>query len=80
MSHITSNVSPCLGIVWVVALPWVKMGDPWLFFLDVPMVLVSELSPGDIVAKLLNLFVDVVEEDIARPSPNHHYSINWSFA
>ena len=64
MSHITSNIYFCLGIVWVVAQPWVKMRDPWFSFLDVLMVLVLEHPPGDIVAKVLNLFMDVAEEGI----------------
>ncbi len=48
----------------MVALPWVEIGDPWFSFLDVPMGLVLEHPPEDIVAKLLNLFMDVEVEGI----------------
>ncbi len=43
------------------------MIDPWLLFLDVPMELIGGHLFGDIVAELINLFSDVVDESIARP-------------
>jgi len=64
-SHITSNIPPCLGVVRVVVLSWVKMGDPWLPFLDVPMILIAEHASGDVVAKLFNLLADIAEKSVA---------------
>ena len=64
-SHITSNISSCLGIVRMVPLSRVKMGNLRLPFLNVSMVLVSQHSPGDIVTELFYLLANVAEESIA---------------
>ena len=49
----------------MVSLSWVKMGNPWFPFLNVPMVLIAQHSPGDVVTKLLHLLANVAEESIA---------------
>ncbi len=51
----------------------VDMRDPWL------MELIEEHSSGDIMAELLNMFSNIVEERIARPLPNHHDCVDWAF-
>ena len=79
-SHITSNISSCLGIVRMVPLSWEKMGNPRLPFLNVPMVLVAQHSLGDVVTKLLHLLANVAEESIAWPPPYRHDCVHWAFA
>ncbi len=69
INHVTSNINPYLGIVRVVPLPLIEMGDPWLSLLDVTMKLVSEHPLGDTVTELLNLLSNVTQRE-------HHLTIS----
>ncbi len=79
-SLFTSNISPCLGVVRVVSLLWIKMRDCWVSLQNVAMKLISKHPKGDIVAKLFNLVLNVTEKGIAWSSPDHHDGVEGAFA
>ena len=59
MGRVTTNIPPHLVIVWMIALPGTKVGDPGLILRDESEGQEMEHPFGNIVAKVLHLFPDV---------------------
>jgi hypothetical protein len=78
-SHVPTYVDLCLGIVGMVVLPGIKVGDYWGCVVGiVPVKHVGEHFSRDIVVEFLDLFLNVVQERIAGPATNHHDEKNWA--
>ena len=63
--QITTNILPCLGVVWVVLLPGVQVGHPGFNLGDVAVEHETAHPLGDVVAKLLDLLANVAQESVA---------------
>ena len=63
--RIATNIPPRLGVVRVVSLSGIQMGDPWLQIRDVAVGDDPEHSLCHIVAELLHLLSDVQKKSIA---------------
>jgi hypothetical protein len=77
---IPTKIPSRLGIVRVVALTGVFSCCSRVNVWHVSVVSVNYHSFADVVGELLDLFSDVAEECVARPSSEHHDCMDWHFA
>ena len=63
--RIPTNISPRLGVIRMVALPRVEVGESRRWVRNVAVEFEAEHSLGNIVAELLDLFPDIPEKGIA---------------
>ena len=77
---IPTKIPSRLGVVRVVALTGVFSCCSWIDIWHVSVVSVDNHSFADVVGELLDLFSDVAEESVARPSSEHHDCMDWHFA
>jgi hypothetical protein len=78
-SHVPTYVDLCLGIVGIVALPGIKVGDCWGCVVKiVPVKHVGEHFSRDVMFEFLDLFPNVAQECVAGPATDHHDEKNWA--
>ena len=63
--QIATNILSCLGVAWVVSLRGVQVGHPRFSLGDIVVEHEAAHPLGDVVAELLDLFADVMQEIIA---------------
>ena len=74
--RLATNIFSCFGIVRVIPLARVQMGDPRFKIWGVSVEEIFYHSPGHVVAELLDLLPDVFQESVAGPASDHHDHID----
>jgi hypothetical protein len=76
---VPTNISPCFGIVRVVALPSFFKQDPLVDFWYVSVILESQHFLCNVLTKFHHLFVNILQKGIAGPSSYQHDCVNRAF-